>query len=94
MNQPQAANRSYDYTRVRTADLPIEYHGSGSEEQDLAVAEKAARNEGTNKMSTEVFLAVLALSATYVGKIQVVPTSYHRISHSAQALISQSTSPV
>ena len=75
MNQPPAANGSYDYTKVPTADLPMAHHGSGSEEQDVALAEKAARNEGTNKMSTDVFLAVLALSATYVGKISVAPTS-------------------
>lgn len=94
MNQPQAANGSYDYTKVPTADLPIEHHGSSSQEQDLALAEKAARKEGTNKVSTEVSLAVLALSAAYVGKIQVAPTSYPRISHGAQALISPATSPV
>lgn len=75
--KPVMTNSEYR-TIPAPASLP-DQHGSGStDEEDLELRAKVEDDSGvvseqSDHVSTPVFLALLALSATYVGKIILSP---------------------
>ena len=80
MNHFSKADQVNDHGKMAMRDPFTDSHGPSTEEYDKEYTETtwaAAQQDfdASIRMSTSVFLAVFALSATYVGKIHTRPTS-------------------
>ena len=74
MDHVQGLDQSCNHSKALVEDPPTAYDGSTAEEQETNSMEKAAAavkgdSSKSGGMTTTVFLAVLALSCTYVGEI-------------------------